>query len=511
MLRSTVLSRISSLTSRRLLTTAVALGLCALPACGKKKDGETANPGEGAQSAEQIQVAIDKAKQEARVSQLIELANKDLASGRYLTAAKRADEALAENPDNADAYAVLGAARWRAGDFDGSNDAFRKALEIDEKNFGATLGLARNLQTEGKHVEAAELQDVLLADDPEQLDPQLAKLWSYYAACDADNAVKAVDEIFPRMGKDDAVLPLVQAYAAFIRPFEGKGPLCGVKGAQGSSSLDINLTYGLKYSGGVVGGEFAPVIFLETREEAVIDAKLAKTLKLEELGKYKPPGTEEEVGITLIPSITFGKLELQNVPATIQPLDAYTDVTGGETPGVILGRQAMQSLGAITFDFPGRSLEVAKDAPAGAADGEVELPMLMLSMHLQHVPLVPMSIDGSEHRFYAYLGFTFPSGSALGVTKKHYLKSGHLPRQVDPPDDPDRGLKMVYIDTLSLGGQALPGTSGLVLVNEPADPTLDIFLRNTGFEVGGQISVTLLKTWRVTYALGEGKVYIKPS
>lgn len=510
MLRSTVLSRLSS-TSRRLVTATLALGLCSLPACGKKKDGETAKPGEGAQSAEQVQAAIEKAKQEARVSQLVELANKDLASGRYITAAKRADQALAENPDNADAYAVLGAARWRAGDFQGSNEAFRKALELDEKNFGAALGMARNLQTEGKHLEAAKLQDVLLAEDPEQVDPQLAKLWSYYAACDADNAVKAVDEIFPRMGKDDALLPLVQAYASFIRPFEGKGPLCVVEGDKGSSNLDLNLTYGLKYSGGMVGSEFAPVIFLETREEAVIDAGLAKTLKLKELAKYKPPGAEAEVSIVLVPEITFGKLKLKNIPATIQPLDAYTEVTGGETPGLILGRQAMQSLGTITFDFPAHTLEVAEAAPAGPAEGEVELPMLMLSMHVQHVPVIPVSIDGSDHSFYAYLGFTFPSGSALGVTKKDYLKSGHLPRQVDPPDDPDRGLKMVYIDSFDLGDKTLSGTSGLVLVNEPPDPTLDVFLRNTGFEVGGQISVTLMQTWRVSYALGTGKVYIKPS
>lgn len=510
MLRSTVLSRISTSTSRHLVTAVLTLGLSALTACGKKKDGETAKPGEGAQSATEVQAAIDKAKQDARVSQIIELANKDLANGRYITAAKRADEALVENPDNADAYAVLGAARWRAGDFQGSNEAFRKALEIDEKNFGATLGMARNLQTEGKHIEAANLQDALLADDPEQVDPQLAKLWSYYAACDADNAIKAVDEIFPRMKKDDAVLPLVQAYASFMRPFEGKGPLCAVEGDKGGSNLELNLTYGLKYSGGVIGGEFAPVIFLETREEAVIDANLVKTLKLEELAKYTPPGAETEVGITLIPEITFGDLKLVNVPATIQPLDAYTEVTGGETPGIILGRQAMQSLGTITFDFPAHSLEVAKAGPAGPAEGEVELPMLMLSMHLQHVPVVPVSIDGSEHSFYAYLGFTFPSGSALGVTKKHYLKSGHLPRQVDPPDDADRGLKMVYIDSFNLGDKTLSGTSGLVLVNEPADPTLDLFLRNTGFEVGGQISVTLLRTWRVSYAMGQGKVYIKP-
>ncbi len=507
MLRSTVLSRFIP-TSRSLVAATLALGLVSLPACGKKKDGESANPDEAA-SAEEVQAAIDKAKKEARVSQLVDLANQDLAKGRYVTAAERAETALAENPDNADAYAVLGAARWRAGDFAGSTEAYEKALEIDEKNYGAALGMGRNLQTAGKHVEAAELQDKLLADDPNQLDPRLAKLWSYYAICDADNAVKTAEDILAKMGKDDPLQPLVLAYAEFVRPLEGKGPLCTVEGDKGSSSLELNLAYGLKYSGGVIGGEFGQVMFLETREEAVIDAALAKTLKLKELAKYKPPGSEEAVAIVLVPEITFGKLTLKNVPATVQPLGAYAEVTGGETPGIILGRQAMQSMGTITFDFPGRSLEVAKAAPAGAADGEVELPLLMLSMHVQHAPVIPVSIDGSDHSFFAYLGFTF--GSGLSVTKKHYLKSGHLPRQVEPPDDPAAGLKMVYVDSFSLGGQEMSGTSGLVLVNEPADATLDIFLRNTGFEVGGHINLNMLRTWRITYAFGDGKVYVKPS
>jgi hypothetical protein len=284
-----------------------------------------------------------------------------------------------------------------------------------------------------------------------------------------------------------------------------------VEGEKGNSNLELDLVYGLKYAGATVGKEFAPVVFLETREEAVIDVNLAKTLGIKELAKYKPPGAEQDVSIVLIPEIKFGKLSLKNVPATIQPLEAYAEVTGGETPGVILGRQALQGLGSITFDFPAHTLELAKAAPPGPADGEVALPMLMLSMHLQHAPVVQMGIDGSDHRFYAFLGFIHRSGAGLLISERQYLKSGHLPRQVDPPDDPEEGLKMVYVDGISLGDKKLPGTSGLVLVNDPPDATLDMFLRNVGFEIGGHIGVTLLQTWRVTYALGDGKVYIKPA
>ena len=41
----------------------------------------------------------------------------------------------------------------------------------------------------------------------------------------------------------------------------------------------------------------------------------------------------------------------------------------GERPGVMLGRQALGALGAITFDFPTKSLTVEKNAPASAPDG----------------------------------------------------------------------------------------------------------------------------------------------
>lgn len=502
MLRSTVPSRFSRSLGLAVLTLALAL-----PACGKKKGEGTENP-EGGKTAEQVKADIDKAKTQAKVSQLVELANKDLANGRYKAAAKLADQALAENPNNADAYTILGASHWRAGDFEASNQAYRKALELDPKNYGATQGMARNLQAEGKHLEAAALQDAVLKEDAEQLDPRLAKLWSYYAVCDADNAVKTMDEIFPRMGKDEPILPLVQAYAAFMRPLEGKGPLCVVEGDKGSSNLELDLLYGLKYSLATIGKEPASVVFLESREEAVIDDKLAKKLGLKELAKYKPPGAEQDLAIVLIPEIKIGKLSLKNIPATIQPLEAYTDAAGGETPGVILGRQAMHGIGTITFDFPAHTLELAKAAPTAPAEGEVVLPMLLLSMHIQHAPVVPISIDGSDHRFFAYLGYTF--GSGLSVTRKHYLKSGHLPGQLEPLDDPDAGLKMVYVRNYKLGDKAQEATSGLVLVKEPPDPTIDQFVRNVGFEIGGHINLNLMATWRITYALGDGKVYIKP-
>ena len=496
-------SLISRLASSRWHATLFAFGLLLPTAC--KKDGK-ASETPGGVSAADVEAKVEEAKQDAKVAGLIEIANEDLQNGRYVSAAKRAEEALAENPDNADAYAVLGAARWREGEYFASTEAFQKAVDIDPTNYGAVLGLGRNLQAVGQHAEAAELQDRLIAEDKEQIDPYLAKLWSYYAVADAENAVKVLDALFQRLPSDDPILPLVQSYQAFLRPLEGKGPLLTVDGKTGTSDAGIDHNVGMKFSSAVIGGEFARAIFFENREESIIDAALAKKLGLEELGKVKPLGMQEEVGIVLVPAVKFGDLTLQNVPALVQSLEPYEQAMG-ERPGIILGRQAMHAFGSITFDFPSRSLTVSKDAPASASEGAIESPLLLLSMHVQLAPAVPLKIDGSDHEFWAFFGNIYKSGVA--VTQKHYFKSGHLPREVDPPDDPAAGLKMVYLDQVSLSGTPLPGMGGLVLVNNPPDQNLGTLLTNTGFELGGYVNLAVMETWKVTYSLPAGKVYVK--
>ncbi|MEM6295027.1 MAG: hypothetical protein AAGA54_27390 [Myxococcota bacterium] len=494
----------SRLADTRVGVAALALTLAVVPACKKSKGTDAPGGGGGGAAASDDKTA-DLVKA-AKSNKLIELANADLAKGRYVSAAKRAEEALAENDGNADAYAILGAARWRSGDFVGSSEAYEKSIGIDNKNFGAVLGYGRNLQAAGQHVRALELQDALLADDKEQIDPRLAKLWSYYTLVDADAGVKELDEIFKFMPAEDPQLPLVQAYAAFLRPLEGKGPFFVMEGDSGQMDAGINHDIGMKFSSGILGGNFTRVIFFENVEETIVDAEMVKTLGLKSVGKITPLGQEAETDIVLIPELKFGDLAVKNIPAIVQPLDPYAAAIG-EKPGVILGRQAMQAFGSFTFDFPANTMTVTKDAPASAPEGTSELPLLLVSMHVRNAPVVPVSIDGAEHSFFVYFGGVY--GSGLAVTRKHYLKSGHLPRELENPEDPNNGLKMVYLDEMDLGGKKLGGMGGLVLVNATPDQNLGMFLENTAFEMGGYVNTRLMATWSVTYAVSSGKVYIK--
>lgn len=496
------MSLTTSLRTSRMSTLLLAAALVAVPACKKKgKGSNTPQP-----TQEEIAKKVGDAKKTAKAASLVDLANKDLASGRYVSASKRAHEALESDPKDADAYSVLGAALWRAGDFQGSTDAYRKGVELNPKNFGAVLGLARNLQVSGQHQEAADMQDVLITEDKEQVDPRLTKFWSYYSLADADNAVKQLDEIFKRLPADDPSLPLVQAFAAFVRPLVGKGPFFVIEGATGSSDANLATSAGLKFSGATIGGEFGQVVFNEGREEALIDSATAAALKLAPVGKLKPIDSQNEENIVIIPEIKFGDLKLKNVPAIVRSLESFALI--GEKPAVILGRQAMHAFGSLTFDFPKRSLTVTKDAPASAPDGAADLPLLLLTVHAFHWPAIPIKINGSDHQFFVYLGGLYPSG--LSVAKKPFLKSGNLPRTVENPEDAENGIKMRLVEKLTLGDKVLPAIGSHVLVNTPPDPGLGNVLSSTGFELGGYLNAALMTNWKVTYAFSKGRVYIDP-
>ena len=474
----------------------------AVPAC--KKSGTHAPGGGKGVTVEEADKKRAAAQQDAKARTLVGLANTDLSKGRWFSARERAKRALEAEPNNADAFAILGAANWRAGDYAASTKAFKEALELDGKNFGAAVGLGRNYQAAGDHKAAIELQDTILAADPAQFDPLVTKLWSYYAMADAANAVKTLDALFKQVDNDNPLRPLLLAHASFMRPLEGKGELIKIEGVKGSSDLQVDPNQGIKHAGGTIGGEFKRIVFFELREEARIHKALADQLKLKELGKITPiAGTETSV--VLIPEITFGELKLTNVPAIVEDLTPYT--VSGDVPGVVLGRQVMNKIGSITFDFPNAALELTAASPTAAPAGSTEAPLLLIDMHILLVPVTTVSIDGSDFKFYAWLGGSY--GAALAIARKEFLKSGHLPRELEKLDDPTNGLKMVFLEKVKVGETPVSGgVGGLVLANTPPDAGLAQIVEGSSFELGGYINYPLLRTMKVTYAVSQGKVYL---
>jgi tetratricopeptide (TPR) repeat protein len=225
--------------------TPLTLGLLlAVTGCAGKKDGGSASPSAG-KSKEQLEAEKQAAQQKAVLNQLIVQANEALVAGRYVTAREIAEDALAQNPDNADAYVVLGAAAWRAGDFEASTEALRKAMELDPTNFGGAIALSRNLRAASEYAESlAILEPVIAAESegfegkaceeladcediggwcdtvakqckaPVLVDTRAAQLWAYYLTLDAEKGPAVADEVFlSGAGAADLMNDAIRGYA----------------------------------------------------------------------------------------------------------------------------------------------------------------------------------------------------------------------------------------------------------------------------------------------------------
>lgn len=518
--------------STQMLVALVAL-VATTASCGKKG---TLSPNQAEKKLSEAD--RQKAAEKAKAQGLLELANEDLKNGRYVSARKRAEQALDSDAENADAYAVLGAAAWRAGDLTASTTAYEQAVEKDPKNFGALLGLARNRQAQGDHTSAIELADRVIASEgegwqpkpcgegnscesgwcdtrdnfckaPMQIDPRLTKLWTYLLTLDAEKANDIIDEINLGVGGDTEQLGIVAGYRAYAAALVGKGPFAEIEGSSTTSDLQLDTSQGFKHVSATVGGEYARTVMFDLADESRIHADLAESLKLKEIAKFKPVGMAEEQALVLIPEVKIGKgVTIKNVPAFVQDLSALSDAVG-ETPGLLLGRQVLQKFGAITYDFPGNVVEIEVEAPSSPPDGATELPLLMLDLRVKQIPAIEVSIDGSEHKFWAWFGGIYKAG--LTVTRKDYLKSDHRPGEVDPPDDPNQGLKMVFVEGAKLGDREVPGSGALVLTNTPPDAGLKEVVEGSAFWLGGYVNLALVRNWKVTYLLSQGKLWLHPA
>lgn len=522
--------------------TPLTLGLLlAVSGCAGNDAEASKNPSKG-KSKDQLAAEKAEAKEAAVLNQLIVQANESLSGGRYVTAREIAENALALNPDNADAHVILGAAAWRAGDFEQSTESLRKAMELDPTNFGGAVALARNLRAAGEFEESLTMLEPVIAAEskgfeskacealadcedvggwcdteakvckpPVLVDTRAAQLWAYYMTLDTVNGPAVADEVFLSGGQaGEALNNAIRGYADFLRAFAGKGELVEIEGETGTSELGLDVFTSLIHTVATVGksggkGKPSRVLFSPLQIESRIDRELAESLGLESLGKVTLLSLGE-FDVTLIPEVRFDGMTIKNVPALIDDLQIFSSGLP-EKAGVLLGHQVLHKLGSIVADHPAKSLTLTKAPPASAPAGAVERPLIMLDQWSLHVPATEISIDGSDHSFWAWFGFANPS--AVTLTAKAYLKSGHLPREIENPEDVEYGRKMVYIDEVAFGELTTPGVGGLVFLNKPGEPTLNGVTSFSGFELGGFVNVATLEKLRVTWVFPEGKVLLE--
>lgn len=521
----------------------LALGLVlALSGCAGNKGG-TATP--RGKTAEEVEKEKEAAAEQAKVQGLIELANADLANGRYVSARKRAEQAIADDPNNADAYTVLGASEWRAGNFEASTAAYRKALELDPKNFGAAVDLSRNLRAMSLYDEALEVLEPVIAAEgegfaskacqsledcvesggwchptekvckaPVQIQTRRSQLWGYYTTLDVEKGVSVAEEVFlGAAGEDEAtiaILEVIRAYSDFLRLFQGKA-LVELEGESATvNDFGLDVFTGVKHAFALVGGEPSRVGFSEVQIESRVSPETVERLKLQPLGKIKVFGLgDEEIDVVLVPEIDLQGVKIKNIPAVVQDI-SYYESGMGEVPAIILGHQVLHRIGSLTADFPAGKMTITKAAPSAAPAGAAELPLVMLDQWYIHVPITKVGIDGSDFRFWAWIGGIHPS--AVATTAKTYLKSNHLPRDIENPEDAETGRKMVFVDEVALGEAKLAGVGGLVFLDQPGDVGLDGVRDSNGlvgFELGGYVNAAAMKQLVVTYVFGQGKLWVQ--
>jgi tetratricopeptide (TPR) repeat protein len=512
----------SSATLAVALTAALATGLSAC----KKEGAASTNPGdsedgEGGQPAAASQSS-------AKAATLVSLANDELGRGRFNAARTRAEEALKSNPSNVDAHAVLGLARLRGGDYQGALEALKAGAALDATNFGVSYALTRTLQMSGRHDEALEAVEKLIAAesngwvegpcdassqcetgvcDPTtntckpqgQISPRALKFHTLVLRGETEKALKVADEIFVGIGGNEAEVAVVRRLAGFMRPFAGKGPLLQVEGDMGEASYKFSQDTVSRLVDISVAGKRAIARLDEGVEEVRISPEFGAKLGLASLGKGKIVDGGEDLDIVLIPEIKIGELAIKNVPALVQD----SGLMDGE---IQIGGQVLHKLGSYTLDPIAGKMSAYAQPLSAAPEGTHPADLLMVNMLSVRIPAIRVSLDDSSNSFWVYMGGG--PGSMISLSKREYLRAGHRPEDLAPLDDVEQGMKMVLIKKLAIGEHVIEGVGGVALCNNPPDGTLPA-LSSAGLGIEGYLNAPALGNLVVSYDLAHGKVYLK--
>ena len=338
-------------------------------------------------------------------SVFIDQANLLLARQEWTAARELALAKLARAPNHVGARVVLAAVAWATGDVGESNRLLREARTIDATDFGASLMLARNLQAQGRYAESLAVLEPIASSDADQLELQILQLAAHFATLDAEQGQTIAAALLASPPWEDH-LGYVAALgrAEFLRALASEPSLVEITGTRADLELELHSPSGGLRSFAVIGGERRPVLISFNHSEAWIDAELAASLGLAELGQVQLAGREPRA-LALLPELALDGLRLSRVPVMVEDLESWA--LGDPAHGVelVLGWQVLARFGAIVVDLPQQRLSLEVAAPIGPPTGAVERPLLLLDPWYLRVPVTPSAIDGSRREFWAWLGF----------------------------------------------------------------------------------------------------------
>ena len=238
--------------------------------------------------------------------------------------------------------------------------------------------------------------------------------------------------------------------------------------------------------------------------ETIIDTEFAKAagaIAFDQREAIYAGGARAKTTLGYVESIKLGKLEIEHLPVHIQPTAQYAQAVGGKAVSGIIGTNLLYHF-HTTLDYQNAQLVLHNRSTEFKSKGQL-VPMWLAADHLI---LAQGQLKGGEEQLFlvdtgmAGAGFTAPKSTveAAGVT---------LPEGQSFDGQGAGGAVSVtpfMIDQLSLGQVKNKGT--IVGLYGPFPPTLETSM---GFRIGGLISHTFFKPYKVTFDFVKMRIYME--
>lgn len=420
---------------------------------------------------------------------LVDRANQKFEERDSAAARELALSTLSSDPQNADAFSILGTANWMDGRIYDSTRAFHQALEHKPLHFAASIGLAKNLRAAGDTGESRRLLEALIADDPTQYVPWIGLLDTVWIEGDFDALREVGKETLAQLYPEAFVFEVAKLLADLGGALAGTGPWCVVSGTSGIVprlwSNDLPL--------GVVAAQGdGALIRVSTNWGSMIAGVTTEWLEGRGLpiqGKVRWVDGEP-APVVVIPRIEFGELALERVPAIVLPKDSAWH---RHRVDVVLGSHALTAFGSIRMNAPDAQAEFTREPPPTPGTDAIVAPLFFLSGDdrfpaLGNTLATVLRLDRDGRDIAVYLG-AYPEALVL-------THAAGAQGELDTP---------VY-----MGGRDLQLGDVTVLESGREEPTIDFVRGLTSLQLQGSFNPSQLEGWVVTYALSSRELILEP-
>ena len=409
-------------------------------------------------------------------------------------------------PNNARAFAALGATLLISGRFSDARRCFEKALSVNHKDdlawagFGMLYFYENRIDNSIAYLEEATFREPDEPDYQFALGQVAARAERYKESADAYKRFLAIS---PELDSDRRLR--IKGLIAFLDFLGSRTQLYSTDGSD-TTSVPISLVGNRPIIKLQINGNDRPLNFvLDTGSGiSVISDDLAKRLKIREItrgGFAKGIGGDGKFEIVygFVREFEIGDVKVRNVPVYIRHFHTNTEDIDGYI-GLSLISKFLTTIdyGKLTFD-----LEKRKDVELAPADNDISLPLRLTSSGFLSGEV---QLEGVNDTF----NFIVDTGASVSVISDQIAGLNEVSRYV-------KGEKMRVVGSAGVTEDVpsfiLPrvtfGPNSCERVNAIA---LDLGIINeaSGFQQAGILGGNFLRNYRLTFDFKNSKVTFVP-